>query len=249
MNLAPIARLSWRTGRVMAQADRSCLKGLKLARTRNLIATFAVLAPIAGLLHAQPAAGPGGIYSCTDSRGRTITADRPIPDCIDREQRQLNPSGTTRRTIEPTYTAKEQAVREEKERQTQLVAARQLEERRRERALLIRYPNSVAHDRERAEALVQIDAVIQAAQKRLGELNDERRKTDDELEFYAKDPTKAPDSLRRKVEDNAKSSAVQNRFIDDQQDEKKRVNARFDEEKGRLRPLWAGNAPVPTSSR
>lgn len=194
----------------------------------------------------QPAGGPG-IYTCVDSRGRTITADRPIADCADREQRELSPSGSTRRKLEPTYTAREQAEREERERQAQLQAQRLLEERRRERALLIRYPNPAAHDRERAEALVQIDAVITAARKRLSELAEERRKIDDELEFYAKDVGKAPDSLRRKVDDNTKSAAVQNRFIADQEDEKKRVNARFDEERARLRPLWAGAAPATTS--
>jgi hypothetical protein len=97
----------------------------------------------------------------------------------------------------------------------------------------------LAHDRERAEALVQIDAVIQAAKKRLGELAEERKRIDDELEFYKKDPSKAPDSIRRKVEDNARSVAVQNRFIGEQEDEKKRVNVRFDEEQARLKPLWA----------
>jgi hypothetical protein len=199
-----------------------------------------------GTVEAQQQPAPsGGIYSCTDSRGRTITADRPIADCIDREQRELNPSGSIRRKIEPTYTAREQAEREERERQAQLLAARQLEERRRERALLIRYPNVAAHNRERAEALVQIDAVIQAAKKRLGELSEERKKIDDELEFYGKDLSKAPDAIRRKFDDNAKSVAVQNRFIGDQEDEKRRVNARFDEERARLTPLWGG-APSAT---
>lgn len=218
-----------------------------LARTHALLAFLALSLAAAGVGHAQQpsgtrpsnAAGGGpGIYSCTDAKGRTITADRPIPDCIDREQRELNPSGTTKRKIEPTYTAREQAEREERERQAQLVAARQLEEKRRERALLIRYPTPLAHDRERSEALVQIDAVIQAARKRLGELAEERKRTDDELEFYKKDPTKAPDSLLRKVEDNARSVAVQSRFIGEQEDEKKRVNARFNEEQARLKPLW-----------
>lgn len=215
---------------------------------RTRIGPLALLLAAAGLVHAQqpPTSGPG-IYTCTDARGRTITADRPIADCVDREQRELSPSGMVRRKLEPTYTAREQAEREERERQAQLQAARLLEERRRERALLIRYPNAAAHDRERAEALVQIDAVIQAARKRLGELGEERRKIDDELEFYQKDPSKAPDSLRRKVDDNTKSAAVQNRFIADQDDEKRRVNARFDEERARLRPLWAGNAPAAAS--
>ncbi|MDM0002470.1 DUF4124 domain-containing protein [Variovorax sp. J22P240] len=220
-----------------------------MARTQALYASLALSLAAAGAVHAQPQAGARpatgdagsgpSIYSCTDAKGRTITADRPIPDCIDREQRELNPSGTTRRKLEPTYTAREQAEREERERQAQLLAARQLEERRRERALLIRYPTPMAHDRERAEALVQIDAVIQAAKKRLGELADERKRIDDELEFYKKDPSKAPDSIRRKVEDNARSVAVQNRFIGEQEDEKKRVNVRFDEEQARLKPLWA----------
>ena len=49
---------------------------------------------------------------------------------------------------------------------------------------------------------MQIDAVINAARKRLGELADERKKIDDELEFYTKDPSKAPDAVRRKIDDN-----------------------------------------------
>jgi len=191
----------------------------------------------------QPSGGTGpGIYSCVDAKGRTITADRPVAECVDREQRELSPSGTTRRKLEPTYTAREQAEREERERQAQLQAARQVEERRRERALLVRYPNAAAHDRERTEALVQIDAVISAARKRLGELAEDRKRIDDELEFYKSDPSKAPGSIRRKADDNVRSVDVQNRFIAEQEDEKKRVNARFDEEQARLKPLWAANA-------
>ena len=74
---------------------------------------------------------------------------------------------------------------------------------------------------------------------------EDRKRIDDELEFYKRDPTKAPDSLRRKIEDNARSVAVQNRFIGEQEDEKKRVNARFDEEQARLKPLWALAARLP----
>jgi len=215
-----------------------------LASTQALKAILALSLAAAGTAHAQqqaPARGPSGssgIYSCTDAKGRTITADRPIPDCIDREQRELNPSGTVRRKVEPTYTAREQAERDDRERAEQLQAARLVEERRRERALLVRYPNAAAHDRERAEALVQIDVVIQAARKRLAELGDDRKRVDDELEFYKKDPAKAPDALRRRIDDIARSMAVQTRFIAEQEDEKKRVNARFDEEQAKLKPLW-----------
>ena len=123
-----------------------------------------------------------------------------------------------------------------------MVTARQLAERRRERALLIRYPNATTHDRERADTLAQIDIVIGAAKKRLAQLGEERRKIEDELEFYKKDISKAPASVRRQLDDNVQSVAVQNRFIGTQEDEKRRLNARFDEEAVRLKLLWAANA-------
>jgi hypothetical protein len=201
---------------------------------------------LAGAAQAQPASkesSSAGIYSCTDGRGRTITSDRPIPDCIDREQRELNPSGTTRRRLEPTYSAREQAEREERQRQAAMAVLRQTEERRRERALLVRYPTATVHDRERADALLQIDAVIGAAKKRVAELNEERRKVDEEMEFYKKDVSKAPASMRRQLDDNAQSVAVQNRFIGEQEEEKRRLNARFDEERSRLKLLWGPATP------
>ncbi len=206
--------------------------------------TTAVTAMTACAVHAQPAPlapanNAAGIYTCTDSRGRTLTADRPIADCIDREQRELNPSGSTRRKIEPTYTARELQEREDRAREAAVQAARLADERRRERALLVRYPNATTHDRERAEALVQVDAVIQAAKKRIAELGEDRKKIDEEFEFYKQDTSKAPGALRRRLEDNTQSVAVQNRFIGEQEEEKKRVNARFDEERGRLKQLWS----------
>ena len=209
------------------------------------VAALSALTPMVAA-QAQPASkqsSSAGIFTCTDGRGRTITSDRPIADCIDREQRELNPSGTTRRRLEPTYTAKEQAERDERQRQVTMAALRQTEERRRERALLVRYPSAAVHDRERADALSQIDAVIGAAKKRVAELGDERRKVDDELEFYKKDVSKAPASIRRQLDDNAQSLAVQNRFIGEQEEEKRRLNARFDEERGRLKLLWGPATP------
>lgn len=202
---------------------------------------FIVAFSFCGALQAQPQKVEGasaGIYTCTDARGRTLTADRPIAECNDREQRELNPSGSVRRKVEPTYTARELQEREDRAREAAIVAARQTDERRRERALLVRYPNLATHDRERGEALAQIDAVTQAARKRISELGEDRKKIDEEMEFYKQDPSKAPGALRRKIDENTQSVAVQNRFVLEQEDEKKRVNARFDEERTRLKALW-----------
>lgn len=119
---------------------------------------------------AQPAPGGPGIYTCVDRNGRRITADRPIPECIDREQKELGPSGTVRRQIGPTLTEVERAEIEQQRRREAEERNRQTEERRRERALVARYPDKAAHDAERAAAIAQIDDLMLIAQKRIGEL-------------------------------------------------------------------------------
>lgn len=185
------------------------------------------------------------IYTCTAGQGRAITSDRPIVECLDREQHERNPSGTVRRTLGPSLTAPERAALEAREREAAQKQARLAEERRRERALLVRYPNQAVHDKERAEAVQQVDVVIQAAQKRVDQLQAQRKLIDAELEFYLKDPSKAPPELRRQAEDNQQSLNVQKRFIADQDGEKKRIHARFDAELAKLRPLWAPAAGAP----
>lgn len=203
-------------------------------------------------VHAQ--APPGGIYTCVDANGRKLTSDRPIPACIDREQKILNPSGTVRGSVAPTLTPQELAAQEEKEKLLAQERNRKDEEKRRDRALLVRYPNRSTHDAERAEALKQIDVVKAAAANRVIELKRQRSLLDEEMEFYKKDPTKAPMRLRRQVDELAESLVVQTRFITDQDGEIKRVSARFDEELARLKVLWplrstTAAAPAPKTTK
>jgi hypothetical protein len=157
---------------------------------------------------------------------------------MDREQKVLNASGTVKQTVGPTLTAQERVQQEKKEKMELEERTRIAEERRRDKALMTRYPNKAVHDQERNEALAQIGVVKQAAINRINELKGQRDKLNAEMEFYKKDPAKAPAYLRRQVEDNEQSAAVQKRFIAEQDDESKRVNQRFDDELIRLRQLW-----------
>lgn len=188
---------------------------------------------------AQSDKAAGGIYSCTDSKGRRLTSDRPIPECLDREQRELGKSGIVKRVVPPSYTAEERARLDEQKKAEDLQRARVAEEKRRDKALLVRYPNQAVHDKERAEALAQIDEVIAAVNKRSAALVRQRKEVDTELEFYQNDPKKAPSWLQRKIEDNAQQEEIQKRFLADQMQEKQRINARFDEELAKLKMLWA----------
>lgn len=188
------------------------------------------------------------IYTCVDAKGRKITSDRPISECIDRSQQLITPSGTVKRVLGPSLTAQERAAKEEKDRLNAEIVAREAEDKRRDRALLLRYPNRAVHDKERVLALTQVDEVIKAASKRMIELAEQRKLIAIEMEFYAKDPSKAPAPLKRRVEENDSSVAVSKRFIAEQEMEKQRVNLRFDEELTKLKQLWAMMGPPATST-
>ena len=179
------------------------------------------------------------IYTCVDGQGRRITSDRSIPECNDRAQQQLSKSGFVTRQVEPSLTTTERAEQDKKERLAAETRARATDEKSRNRALLLRYPGRFAHDRERALAIAQLEENYLTASQRLQELAQQRKTLNAEMEFYARDPAKAPLSLRRRLEDNESSTATQQKFMAEQELEKKRVNLRFDEELNRLQQLWA----------
>lgn len=187
------------------------------------------------------------IYTCVDAKGRRLTADRPIAECMDREQKELAPSGTVRRKVGPSLTGEERAALEEKARKAEEERNRLAEEKRRERALLARYPDRATHDQERAIALAVVDNAIAAAVKHAGDLKAQRKKLEAELEFYKGDAARLPPLLKRQVEENKHHLEAQDRFIANQHNEKKRINARFDEELAKLRQLWVQRAAPATA--
>jgi len=82
-----------------------------------------------------------GIYTCVDAKGRRLTSDRPILDCLDREQTELSSSGKVVRKLGPSLTGEERAIEEEKQRKILEEKARVEDEKRRDRALLSRFPD------------------------------------------------------------------------------------------------------------
>ena len=209
---------------------------------------------LAGILSASLAAAAGpavaqGIYTCTDAKGRRLTADRPIVDCIDREQTELSSGGLARRKIGPSLTAAERAAEEDKVRRQEEERSRASEDKKRERALMTRYPDRSVHDKERSQALTLVDSVTATAQKRTNELQAQRKILDGEVEFYQSNPARMPPKLKLQIEDVDNQLNAQRRFVADQEAEKVRINARFDEELARLRALWAQvqGTPGPTT--
>jgi hypothetical protein len=190
---------------------------------------------------AQGKRSPSGIYTCTDERGRKITSDRPIPECMDREQRLLNSDGSTRKVVPPSLTAEERARRDAEARRTARERAAKADAIRRDRNLMVRYPDQASHDRARQAALETVRMASQATELRLQGLAGERVKLDNEAEFYQGRPM--PAYLKQQIDANEAAVAAQHAASRNQEAERARISALYDAELERLRRLWAGAEP------
>ena len=83
------------------------------------------------------------IYSCVDSHGQRLTSDRPIPQCLDREQRLLNKDGSQKAVLPPRLTPAERAARDAQAKQTEKEEQAYKDAVRRDRNLRMRYPDGL----------------------------------------------------------------------------------------------------------
>lgn len=182
------------------------------------------------------------IYTCVDASGRRISSDRPIAECIDREQRVLSPSGTIRQSVGPSLSEAERVAQDERRRREELERLRANEERLRQRALLSRYPNAEALDRDRAGAVAPLDEVIASASARIATLDAERARLRAQ---GAKTPSA---EVTRALEQVEQQRASQERFLNTKRTEKNQLLQRYADMTRQLATLWVQPAPAGSSA-
>jgi hypothetical protein len=210
-----------------------------MSRTLSLLTSMTLALPLAGV--AQPAAQSGFVFTCVAAGGRTLTADRPIAECMDREQRVLRPDGSLDRVMLPPLTAEQRAAKEARERRAAEEKRALAEAARRDRNLLQRFPDQAAHDKARESALRSAQEAMETSQRRLAELAAERKPLQQEAEFYK--GKAMPPKLRQQFNANDAATEAQRAALQNLKVEVARVNANFDAELDRLKKLWGGAAP------
>ncbi|WP_374594393.1 hypothetical protein [Aquabacterium sp.] len=213
----------------------------RLAGVGSKLWTASLLACASLATQAAETVSKPGIYVCIDAQGRKITSDRPIAECLDRDQRLLNADGSQRGVHQRYMTATERAAYEEAQHRKQQEAVAKMDAVRRDRNLLMRYPNEAAHEKARAAALDDVRSSIENSKKRLLELDRERKPLLNEAEFYAGKPL--PTKLKRQLDDNEVSAEAQKTLIQNQEVEMQRVTNLYDVELVKLKRLWAGSPP------
>lgn len=196
---------------------------------------------IASTALAQDASPAKGIYTCTTADGRKLTGDRPIPECTTREQRVLNPDGSQRTTLPPFLSPEDRASKEAADRRAAAERIAQQDAIRRDRTLMLRYPNEAAHQRARNLALDDATKAMRGSERRIKDLTAERKPLLDEAEFYKGKPL--PGKLKQALDANDASIEAQEVLIENQKAELVRINKSFDAELARLKKLWAGATP------
>lgn len=180
------------------------------------------------------------IYSC-EINGKRLTSDRPIPECIAREQRLLNKDGSVREVKPPEPTADERAELEARQQQEALVRSQRREAERSDRNLLQRFPNEKAHNKAREAALDDVRKGLKTSELRLAVLEKERKPLQDETEFYVGKPL--PLKLKQAIDANDAATEAQRNLVANQHAEIERVIRNYDAELERLRKLWGGAQP------
>jgi hypothetical protein len=207
-------------------------------RHASALATCALLA-LASLLgtsalHAQSGtAHPQLSYTCITKGGHNIRGDLPPPECKDREVRVLNPDGSLKEVIPAPLTAEQRKKRREEEQKQRTEEEAERTQAQNDRSLLERYGSVEEIDAARDRAIAGRQGLITRADQRIAQYTRERKRLDDEAEFYAK--RELPADLKQAYESNAALTKQQEKTRADAQHEIEQIKERFAAE--RLRYL------------
>ena len=204
--------------------------------TRRLALAFAVLAAFA----ACPV-GAQSVYSCKDRSGRTISSDRPIPECADRTMRETTAGGILKREIAAPLTPEQQAQKDADDHARRLADEAAREKRRRDAALLAAYSNEDQIEQARKRSLIDVQDSIRASKVRLDGLQKEKQSLAADNRQYN---GKLPPLVQRRVDDNQAEIADEMAAMKLREADVDRINQRYDDERNRFRELMASNKPA-----
>ena len=191
-----------------------------------------VLTPIA---EGAPATGNGKFFCCNDATGRQICGDTLPRECYGRAYRELGQSGQTLREFDAPLTAEQRAKKAAEEEQRKEDEARLKEQQRKDQALLNTYASLKDIEAIRKRALDDLDKAIKSAEKRIAEIRAQRKKFEDEAEFYKKKTL--PADVKRGLLDTEIEIRAQQSIIDVKRKEVESVQAKYDEDRDRFLDL------------
>lgn len=197
------------------------------------------LAFVLPLVLTHAAAQAQKIYMCKDESGRTLTSDRPIPECEGRAIREFDKNGTVRRDIPAPLTAeqKRQQQIEEEKRKAEVAAAE--EQKRQDRAILARYRNETDIEAARKQAIEMAQDQIKRDKAEFAHAEKQQQKVLADADTYKRKNAPLPAGVKQRIEDADRALEEANQSIRVHEDELGRINTKFDATLKRFRELMA----------
>lgn len=185
------------------------------------------------VLHAQT------IYMCKDASGRTLTSDRPMPECEGQAVREFNKSGMLRRDIPPPPTLEQKRqlqLEEEKRRAADAVAD---EQKRQDLIIRTTYYSEADIARARQEAIALEEEQIRRDRVALVNALREQKLAHADAAPYTQKKKPLPAGIKQRVTDLDEIVEAINESILEHETEIGQINIKFDALLKRFRELMA----------
>jgi membrane-associated HD superfamily phosphohydrolase len=187
----------------------------------------------------HPAMHAQKIYMCKDESGRTLTSDRPIPECEGRAIREFDKGGMVKRDIPPPLTP-EQKRQQQIEEEKRKAEAAAIEERKREdRAIRARYHNESEVEAARKQAVDAIQEQIKRDKATLANAEKQQKQAHAEGDSYKQKNSPLPAGVKQRVEDADQAVDAAGKSLRDHEAEIGQINSKFDATLKRFRELMA----------
>jgi hypothetical protein len=198
------------------------------------LAALTALLALAALLHSQGALAQSYLYVCTVGN-HTITGQLPPQECKNSEIRELNPDGTLHK-IMPAPRSAEQIRRDQAAEEARLRKEEdERAEARKDRALIETYSNLDEIEAARRRDLAGRQMLIDRAETRIAQYKKERKRLDDEAEFYVN--REMPRKLKESFATNQALTEQQEKTRTDSLIEMRRINERYDADRKRFEEI------------
>jgi hypothetical protein len=177
------------------------------------------------------------IFMCKDASGRTLTSDRPIPECADRTVREFDRSGTARREIPAPLTAEQKRQNQLQEEKRKAEEAAADDQKRSDLAIRMRYRSEADIDVARKRSIEPVEEQLKREKMALAAAEKQQIQVQAEADSHKKKNAAIPAAVQRKVDDSARAISEAKEMIRNRDAEIGLINAKYDATLKRFREL------------
>ncbi len=173
----------------------------------------------------------GNLFCCIDANGKQVCGDILPQACYGRAYRELGETGRTSRTVEAPLTPEQRAQRAAEDEQRRIEDAKIKEQQRKDQALLNTYGSEKDIEMMRQRAQNDVQKSIKAAETKIEEIKLQRKKFENEAEFYKK--KQVPAEIQKGLSDADYEIKAQESIIESKKKDLDIIRTKYDEDKRR----------------